>query len=120
MLRTTKWRPDTCGCEIEYEWDDSISDDQRVHSVKNILHPCKAHKNLDSVTHYNTILEENTEKNKLVGKVIELDDSLTHKHIEWSYDEQRKIKLSINKESSLSKSDLKKELVKITDKVEIL
>lgn len=25
--RVTRWKPDTCGCVIEYAWDDSLADE---------------------------------------------------------------------------------------------
>lgn len=30
-IRRTTWQPDTCGCILEYDWDDSLPVDQRVH-----------------------------------------------------------------------------------------
>lgn len=30
-LRTTRWKPDTCGCVIVYEWDDALDENARTH-----------------------------------------------------------------------------------------
>lgn len=28
--RVTRWRPDTCGCVLDYSWDDTLSDEDIV------------------------------------------------------------------------------------------
>ncbi len=35
MKHITTWRPDTCECELHYEWDDTQPEDQRVHTPVN-------------------------------------------------------------------------------------
>ena len=32
MLKTTTWKPDTCGCELHYQWDTDASQDSRSHT----------------------------------------------------------------------------------------
>lgn len=32
----TRWRPDTCGCVIEYEWDSDDAEETRVHTPVKI------------------------------------------------------------------------------------
>jgi len=34
MLQTTTWSPNTCGCVIIYQWDDSIPEASRTHTYK--------------------------------------------------------------------------------------
>jgi hypothetical protein len=50
MLKTTLWRPDTCGCEVEYQWDTGQPLDTRVHTPSGVWVLCSAHLpfNLDS------------------------------------------------------------------------
>ena len=30
-VKTTRWSPDTCGCVLEYSWDDALPQEARVH-----------------------------------------------------------------------------------------
>ncbi len=43
-IRTTRWSPDTCGCVVEYSWDDTVAADQRAHTTTRVT-PCVAHPN---------------------------------------------------------------------------
>ncbi len=43
-IRTTRWSPDTCGCVVEYSWDDTVAADQRAHTTTRVA-PCAAHPN---------------------------------------------------------------------------
>lgn len=38
MLKTTTWRPSTCGCVLEYEWDTELSEDKRTHKFVKVQH----------------------------------------------------------------------------------
>ena len=62
-IKTTKWRPDTCGCELEYTWDDSVSADQRTHTLLNVLNKCPDHSTLTNSDVYSAIIDENPRKN---------------------------------------------------------
>lgn len=61
MIRTQTWHPDTCECQIQMDWDDSldVSDGGTnvvaVRSVKN----CPAHEGLSGEAHYQAVLEHN-------------------------------------------------------------
>lgn len=37
-FRTTRWEPDTCDCVVEYDWDDAVSQDTRVHLFRGVNH----------------------------------------------------------------------------------
>lgn len=72
MIQTTRWKPDTCQCEFEYEWDDSVPEDQRVHTFSNALSQCDLHKGLpQDATLYDNVLKENQTKNLVLGDVLE-------------------------------------------------
>lgn len=43
MLQVTRWRPDTCGCILEYEWDSDETETQRVHRLVNVVNQCSTH-----------------------------------------------------------------------------
>lgn len=41
--RVTRWSPDTCGCVLEYEWDDAVDVDARVHVPCAPVSVCSTH-----------------------------------------------------------------------------
>jgi hypothetical protein len=61
-IKTTRFSPDTCGCVLEYEWDDTLSEASRVHTFKSIT-KCPAHSAQADQTAYNTVFDENPRKN---------------------------------------------------------
>lgn len=40
-IKTTRFTLDHCGCSITYEWDDTVPQDARVHTVVKIENPCR-------------------------------------------------------------------------------
>ena len=71
MIQITQWSPDTCKCSIEYEWDNTISQDIRVHTLKNIINSCPEHALLSNdIARYKAVVNENQTKNKLYGKIL--------------------------------------------------
>jgi hypothetical protein len=62
VTNTTRYSPDTCDCVIEYSWDSTLSEDQRVHTLSTIS-KCSFHSGLSDNTAYNTVFEENPRKN---------------------------------------------------------
>lgn len=92
MLKKNIWKPDTCECVLEYEWDDELSEDQRVHKISNVVKYCKAHDGLSHDECYNKVLSENKLKNKVLASVL-TSDSL--------------IAVSVKDEDGNSTSDLK-------------
>src|SRR3990167_10921300 len=105
MIKTTTWRHDTCDCEIEYEWDDTLSADDRMHRAKKINKACAEHANLDidKYEHFNAVLRENRGKNRMLAAILEEfpqiteektnDDGSKYKELkkdhkyEWSFDQ---------------------------------
>jgi hypothetical protein len=96
------WRPDTCACVFEQEYDYSTKP-QTLVSTK-ALTVCPFH-NGD----HDLVLDENQTKNKVLGKIIELHPELTVDIIEkgqvvgrelkdtieykWSYDQNRNLEV---------------------------
>ena len=63
-IHTTRWRPDTCSCIVEYTWDDEVPAEQRTHTVSNYIKTCDFHLQLpDNDQKWNTVKEENQRKN---------------------------------------------------------
>ena len=123
MTKTTKWRPDTCGCEIEYQWDDSLSQEARIHTVSNVVKKCDVHSTTPSKEdHYNKVLEENQRKNKVYGKLLEIPtatvdvtqpDGSTIKDLkstvkfDWSFDVDRNLMVTLTGLNTSEKNSLK-------------
>src|SRR3972149_7475449 len=63
-LRVTRWSPDTCPCGIDYEWDDALPQEARVHVANAIVQACAAHAAAAApAAHLVLVLEENQRKN---------------------------------------------------------
>lgn len=71
MIRTTLWKPDTCSCEIEYSWDDTVPQDQRVHTPVRSVRKCAAHAAATTpVVHHADLMDENPRKNKAEARLL--------------------------------------------------
>jgi hypothetical protein len=112
MKRTTRWSPDTCECVIEFDWDDTVNENDRVHTVCNIVKICDAHKKYegDMEAHYNSILSENVKKNMTYAKILHdmpeiciekmqngniIRELKPDKGFIWSFDSDRKLQIKL-------------------------
>jgi len=68
-IRTTRWSPDTCTCVIDYTWDDTTSETNRVHTLSTIT-KCPAHIAQTDSTAYSTVLDENPRKNIALENIL--------------------------------------------------
>ena len=96
-IQKTLWRPDTCDCKIEYQWDDTVPPDQRTHTVSSIVKACPIHSHhTDIATHYDDVLGENQSKNKAIGLLIKTFEKLDggQNEIKWRFEADRSIVLS--------------------------
>lgn len=88
MVKTTKWRPDTCSCVITYDWDDTLPEDERVHTL-NTIQKCKHHDSLDDASAYDQVLNgENRLKNYVLSD-IGLGE------LPYAFDKSRKLEVTI-------------------------
>lgn len=99
MLRTTRWSPDTCGCILEFEWDDAQDENTRVHSYKKVVKLCAEHDKLGfkDKPDYDQVMSENTRKNTVWGMVktqLNLSDSDLEKYL-WWFDGTRILQVSL-------------------------
>src|SRR3989304_4540568 len=62
-MKTTKWRPDTCKCEIEYDWDETVPNS--THSNHKFIKQCLYHTQISDVISHNKI--KNVEVTKLMS-----------------------------------------------------
>ena len=86
-----EWRPDTCGCVIEFFFDDELEPDVMTQTWESTKNTCPVHVAItDGVTLYAAVLEENQRKNVALGIVKTLAtvdrDALQDAH-SWSFDD---------------------------------
>ena len=96
-IQRNLWSPDTCGCQIEYEWDDSVPQEQRIHSASKIVKACSIHQHHnDKDAHYQDVLDENQSKNKAVGLLIKTFKKLDggQDEITWRFEDDRSLVIS--------------------------
>lgn len=70
-IRTTRWRPDTCDCIIDYTWDDTLPQDQIVHNVDNITRKCAAHQHLNNNNVFLAVNNENPRRMKALKEILD-------------------------------------------------
>lgn len=113
MLKVTTWSPDTCDCIINYSWDDSLKEDDRIHKVSEIVKPCSVHLGLDDISHYNAVLEENSRKNIAIGYITDTNPGT---EISWSFDANRILILNVKNVSFFDPIPL---IAKVGNKVQV-
>lgn len=70
-IRTTQWKPDTCGCVISYNWDDTLPLDQITFTLQSIT-KCPNHTNLaDNNTAFSAVDAENKRKNQSFDEILQ-------------------------------------------------
>lgn len=84
-IRTTRWEPDTHAVVIDYEWDDAVPAEERVHTAVrawtkgkggNRPHP-------DPVALHDQVLTENRRKNEALAHVADnLPEALTKEELD--------------------------------------
>lgn len=101
-MRTTRWSPDTCQCVLEYEWDETVPQEDRVHTFKGIVHRCLIHEllgYLENSNLYDKVLQENTRKNGVFGdmeiQIKAFGHTFTMDNFRWQFDQDRKLQIEI-------------------------
>ena len=110
MIHKNIWKPDTCKCQIEYQWDDLVDVKDRVHTVSKIIYACPVHQGNTKEECYDTVLDENQRKNILHGEILKIptvvqekiqDDGNTIKELkaglkyDWSFDKDRNLEVDL-------------------------
>lgn len=121
MIRKNTWKPDTCDCEIEYEWDDSVPQEQRTHTISNVVKACPAHDTHNNKEdHFKSVLDENQSKNRAIGLVLK-----NHPEIEkatdvgWRMNPDRSVviilpdKIKVNADNLTNLSDANVDIAKV-------
>lgn len=110
MIQHNRWRPDTCGCDLIFAWDDTLPVAQRVHTGTAAI-PCAIHAGLiNPAAIHSAVVSENAAKNVAVhaasasagyvpavvdafGNVVtpEINPQFSPALFGWSFDAQRKV-----------------------------
>ncbi len=88
-VKITTWHPDTCGCVVEYAWDRSSKEDERVHHQFSINPCCPQHK------HFDDVLAENRRKNEAVTLLTQANPGKTHADVAWEFDADRNLSVRL-------------------------
>jgi len=121
-MKITTWRPDTCDCELNYEWDETVAQDKRVHTI-NSISVCIAHKNIATKEQiWDKVREENTTKNIVLGLILDNFPNLVSEsqnengdtvkrlkqgiEYKWEFDENRNLIIDLQSASGVEKSVL--------------
>jgi len=105
-LKQTVWKPDTCGCEVVLEWDDTQDNANRTHSLKQFNKRCAAHDKVNELDDFNAMHDENKRKNLAFGEVKKIIPSLTPEFYEWSFDDERVLTIKLNGPSDADKGEI--------------
>jgi hypothetical protein len=105
-IRETTWRPDTCGCEIVYQWDDSVAEAQRTHEVSGITKRCAAHASHDDQNGFTAVIDENKRKNIAFEEVKKIVPALTPEFFKYEFDGNRVLKITLTGPSQAEKAQI--------------
>lgn len=94
-LRVTRWSPDTCGCILEYEWDDSQDENIRTHNFKRSIKACPEHATLAGKPLYDQVLSENTRKNIVFDEIQKAHPQVILENYLWFFDKGRVLQVSL-------------------------
>ena len=102
-INQTTWRPDTCDCEVVYQWDSDVPSEQRIHTFISVKNEPSHVKFMSPQEKYDVILEENQRKNNAIGEIIKNFPLIDSDSISFFYDEQRKLHLLVPQLKSIEK-----------------
>lgn len=109
-MKRTRWRPDTCGCDIEYEWDETVPLASRTHTGVVIHNLCPDHAAATVASaHFALLGDENSRKNVGLGllkqqaelgesTIVDGETVMQFKAgvtVSWHYNESRVLIVSI-------------------------
>lgn len=102
MKQKTTWRPDTCQCEITYEWDDTLPEALRTHTATEVK-LCDAHKTAPTPSAaFATLMDENQRKNFAWVEIVSRFAASKEEDFSFSYDANRVLQINMIGTSALS------------------
>ena len=104
MIKRTRWGPDTCGCVVEYAWDNAVAESVRTHTFSQIVSRCPIHEalSLDGESLYDQLLSENQTKNRALDSIIEILPAVNFEKYSWTFDASRNLRVSLAAEIVVS------------------
>lgn len=113
-MKVTRWQPDTCECVLEYVWDETIPEDERVLNPVEPVQTCAFHAadysgEMPHENHYVKVRDENVNKNKVLSSLLKSLPKAQKKEIidqngnlnedflvqpQWSFTPDRKLQVS--------------------------
>lgn len=107
MIRTTRWKPDTCGCTLEYTWDDTVAEDVRTHTMSKMT-KCVIHSALPEVAAYQAVHDENRSKNDGIGLLVAQHPELEPQQhlVGWRFEQDRSVVIALPSGAKSSKNTL--------------
>lgn len=107
---------DTCECDIKYSWDETVPQDERVHTVHEIINQCKYHQEIQvGDSHDNAAwLKENQLKNGILSQIAQTHPELVNESntafkegvLAWKFNENRELEVFLPTLTSNQKSNL--------------
>jgi hypothetical protein len=91
----TRWYPDTCGCVVDYEWDDTEIAPEEGDITYTLVDSIKCPIHETEVDIMSVVRNENTTKNRVIGKIVEIDDTIKQESIGFEYDNDRHLTLFV-------------------------
>jgi hypothetical protein len=105
MIRVTRWSPDTCGCVVEYEWDDEANPETRTHAFKAGTR-CSLHAAAPG-DHLAVVQEENTRKNLAILIAQSVRTGLRAEDVVWSFDGTRRFVMTVPGATNQQKNQMR-------------
>jgi hypothetical protein len=94
-IHVNRWYPDTCGCCIEFEWDDALPPDQREHIQRGVPVLCERHAAFsDRIGHLARIRVENLRKNRVINRILENHPALAEQ-LAWRFDNDHILRVDL-------------------------
>lgn len=113
--RTTRWRPDTCTCILEYQWNDATAPGQQTYTGSAVIYKCPSHSAIPDNMLYTSLKFENAQKNLIINTVKETmgmsDNDVMLGKISYTFDETRKMEVQVLGLTTLKKTQTQTALV---------
>lgn len=94
MIQIQQYRPDTCNCIVLEAWDDSVPEDQRIHTLVGIVRRGDEHASILDASLYPTIREENNRKNLCINQCKQVVTTIDPNRIKWVFTPGRLLQVS--------------------------
>lgn len=99
-IHYTTWSPDTCGCSVTYQWDDTVDPSVRTHTFYRQDRKCPIHAAVqDGDSLLQLVWDENRRKNLTASLATALGNLPSEGQLpwfSWSFNANRALEVTIN------------------------